>query len=74
VDGPGGRSPPKSRTAFCAFVIVLSNSTLPISFNSDAAAYGGANVGNLGATLQADGSGIELVVPPNGIVVLQRVS
>ena len=43
-------------------------------FNSDAAAYGGANVGNLGATLQADGSGIELVVPANGIVVLQRVS
>jgi 1,4-alpha-glucan branching enzyme len=41
-------------------------------FNSDAAIYGGANVGNLGADLPAIGGRIRLRIPANGLLVLQR--
>jgi 1,4-alpha-glucan branching enzyme len=49
---------------------------LPVSgawreiFNSDATTYGGAGVGNGGATLQ----GMAPVLPANGFVVFRRVS
>jgi len=41
-------------------------------FNSDAARYGGDNVGNAGATLHPDGDRLDVVVPANGFVVLRR--
>jgi 1,4-alpha-glucan branching enzyme len=41
-------------------------------FNSDAARYGGDNVGNLGATLRAASGTLEAVVPANGFVILER--
>ncbi|MGH3823286.1 MAG: alpha amylase C-terminal domain-containing protein [Pseudonocardiaceae bacterium] len=41
-------------------------------FNSDSAAYGGSNVGNVGATLRADGGTLGVVIPANGFVVLER--
>lgn len=42
-------------------------------FNSDAARYGGDNVGNGGATLQANGAELDVVVPANGIIILRRL-
>jgi 1,4-alpha-glucan branching enzyme len=42
------------------------------TFNSDSALYGGANVGNLGAAIPADNGQIELVIPANAVLVLQR--
>jgi 1,4-alpha-glucan branching enzyme len=42
-------------------------------FNSDAAAYGGNNVGNAGRSLAAVGGRFEAVVPANGLVVFKRV-
>ena len=42
------------------------------TFNSDSAIYGGANVGNLGAAIPADDGRIRLLVPANGVLVLQR--
>ena len=42
-------------------------------FNSDAAIYGGDNIGNLGATVDGDGAGVRVVIPANGVVVLQRL-
>ena len=42
------------------------------TFNSDSAIYGGANVGNLGAAIPADDGRIRLLVPANGLLVLQR--
>jgi 1,4-alpha-glucan branching enzyme len=41
-------------------------------FNSDAAVYGGDNVGNYGLTLPAANSRIIVVVPADGFVVLER--
>ena len=41
-------------------------------FNSDAATYGGRNVGNAGATLHASGGSIDVTIPANGLVVLVR--
>ena len=43
-------------------------------FNSDAAVYGGDNVGNGSATLQVNGGQINAVIPAHGFVVLQNVS
>jgi 1,4-alpha-glucan branching enzyme len=43
-------------------------------FNSDAAAYGGANVGNAGAVLQASNGQINAVIPAHGFVVFKKVS
>jgi 1,4-alpha-glucan branching enzyme len=42
-------------------------------FNSDAAAYGGNNVGNSGGTLPAYGGRFQSVIPANGLVVFKRV-
>jgi 1,4-alpha-glucan branching enzyme len=42
------------------------------TFNSDSAIYGGVNVGNLGAAIPADSGQIELVIPANAFLVLQR--
>jgi 1,4-alpha-glucan branching enzyme len=42
-------------------------------FNSDAAIYGGKNIGNLGATVDGDGDGLRVVIPANAVVVLQRL-
>jgi len=42
------------------------------TFNSDAEVYGGANVGNLGAAIPADNGHLRLVIPANGLLVLQR--
>lgn len=41
-------------------------------FNSDAAIYGGRNVGNGGAVLHASGGRLDVKVPANGFVVLVR--
>ncbi len=41
-------------------------------FNSDAALYGGQNVGNGGATLASSPGRLELVIPANGFVVFAR--
>ena len=41
-------------------------------FNSDAAIYGGANVGNLGATIWSSHHRLNAVVPANGFVVLVK--
>jgi 1,4-alpha-glucan branching enzyme len=41
-------------------------------FNSDAAIYGGANVGNFGADLPAGNGRIRLRLPANGLVVLEK--
>jgi 1,4-alpha-glucan branching enzyme len=43
-------------------------------FNSDAAVYGGANVGNGGATLPVNNGQINAVIPAHGFVVFQKVS
>ncbi|MCX5893809.1 MAG: alpha amylase C-terminal domain-containing protein, partial [Deltaproteobacteria bacterium] len=42
-------------------------------FNSDASIYGGRNVGNSGQVIQSAGSGINLVIPANGLVVFHRI-
>ncbi len=43
------------------------------SFNSDAALYGGNNVGNAGAGLPVANGQIQLCIPANGFVVLVKV-
>jgi 1,4-alpha-glucan branching enzyme len=41
-------------------------------FNSDAAIYGGNNVGNLGADLPAGGGRLQLRIPANAVLILQK--
>ena len=41
-------------------------------FNSDAAEYGGWNVGNAGATLRAAGGALTAIIPASGCIVLKR--
>jgi 1,4-alpha-glucan branching enzyme len=41
-------------------------------FNSDAAAYGGWNMGNAGRTLAADNNALNVVIPACGLVVFRR--
>jgi 1,4-alpha-glucan branching enzyme len=41
-------------------------------FNSDAAAYGGSNVGNAGATLIGSNGALNVILPAAGLVVLRR--
>ena len=41
-------------------------------FNSDAAIYGGRNVGNVGATIPSSQGCLDVVVPANGFVVLVK--
>jgi 1,4-alpha-glucan branching enzyme len=43
-------------------------------FNSDAAIYGGENVGNGSATLQVSGGQINAVIPAHGFVVFEKVN
>jgi 1,4-alpha-glucan branching enzyme len=43
-------------------------------FNSDAAIYGGDNVGNSGATLRVNGGQINAVIPAHGFVVFEKTS
>jgi len=43
-------------------------------FNSDAAIYGGDNVGNSGATVQVNSGEINAVIPARGFVVFEKVS
>jgi 1,4-alpha-glucan branching enzyme len=42
------------------------------TFNSDATLYGGNNVGNYGTAIPSSGGRIELRIPANGLLVLQR--
>jgi 1,4-alpha-glucan branching enzyme len=42
-------------------------------FNSDTEAYGGYNIGNLGATIASSHGQIHVIIPANGFVVFQRV-
>jgi 1,4-alpha-glucan branching enzyme len=42
--------------------------------NSDGEAYGGRNIGNAGATLQASNGALNVVLPAAGLVVLRRVT
>jgi 1,4-alpha-glucan branching enzyme len=42
------------------------------TFNSDAGIYGGKDVGNFGAVVPASGGRIQLRLPANGLLVLQR--
>jgi 1,4-alpha-glucan branching enzyme len=41
-------------------------------FNSDAAIYGGSNVGNSGQVIPSGPAGINVVIPANGIVVFHK--
>jgi 1,4-alpha-glucan branching enzyme len=41
-------------------------------FNSDAADYGGQNIGNGGATIQSNQGRLGVVVPANGLIVLVK--
>jgi 1,4-alpha-glucan branching enzyme len=43
-------------------------------FNSDAAVYGGDNVGNGGSTLQVNAGQINAVIPAHGFIVLQKMN
>jgi 1,4-alpha-glucan branching enzyme len=59
------------------YVIQSDPSRLPSglwqeTFNSDASIYGGGNVGNFGAAVPVDNGQIQLRLPANGFVVLQR--
>lgn len=42
------------------------------TFNSDAGIYGGSNVGNYGASIPSNHGRIELRIPANGLLVLQK--
>jgi 1,4-alpha-glucan branching enzyme len=61
------------------YVIATDPGRLPAGgwrevFNSDAAIYGGANVGNGGATLAVSSGQINAVIPAHGFVVFEKVS
>jgi 1,4-alpha-glucan branching enzyme len=61
------------------YVIATDDTRLPTgawreTFNSDSSIYGGNNVGNYGAAIPAAGGRIELRIPANGLLVLQRGS
>ena len=61
------------------YFISTDSSRLPAGgwreiFNSDATIYGGNNVGNSGATLQANGGQINAIIPAHGFVVLEKAS
>jgi 1,4-alpha-glucan branching enzyme len=43
-------------------------------FNSDAAIYGGDDVGNSGASLQVNSGQVNAVIPAHGFVVFEKVS
>lgn len=61
------------------YSIATDSSRLPAGgwqeiFNSDAAIYGGDNVGNGGATLPVSNGQINAVIPAHGFVVLEKVN
>lgn len=61
------------------YAIATDASRLPAGgwrevFNSDAAIYGGANVGNGGAVLPVNNGQIYAVIPAHGFVVFEKVS
>jgi 1,4-alpha-glucan branching enzyme len=41
-------------------------------FSSDAAPYGGNNIGNAGAVIQSNNGRIEVNIPANGLVIFVR--
>jgi 1,4-alpha-glucan branching enzyme len=41
-------------------------------FNSDAAIYGGANIGNYGADVPVSGGRFQARVPANGVLVFRK--
>jgi 1,4-alpha-glucan branching enzyme len=43
-------------------------------FNSDSSAFGGSNIGNAGAAIQADGGVMRVTIPACGVIVLSRSS
>ena len=60
------------------YVIQTDPSRLPgglwrESFNSDAAIYGGHDIGNFGADVPVADGRIQVRVPANGLLVLQNV-
>jgi 1,4-alpha-glucan branching enzyme len=62
---------------FDAYVIQTDAGRLPDGqwrelFNSDAAIYGGDNVGNLGADVDAGGGRLRLRLPANAVLILQK--
>ncbi len=63
--------------SFDTYVIQTDSLRLPEGrwreqFNSDAAIYGGNNVGNAGADLPVYGGRIELRIPANGVLIFAR--
>jgi 1,4-alpha-glucan branching enzyme len=63
---------------FDRYVIETGPDRLPAgswveTFNSDAGLYGGSDVGNFGSTISSGDGRMELRLPANGFVVLQRV-
>jgi 1,4-alpha-glucan branching enzyme len=67
-----------NNTAFAnGYVIAKDLAAIPNGgwkevFNSDAAMYGGQNVGNAGAVIPSSAGRINVVVPANGFVVLVK--
>jgi 1,4-alpha-glucan branching enzyme len=59
------------------YVIRTDPHRLPVgewqeTFNSDGAVYGGNDVGNYGAAIPCSGGSIQIRIPANGLLVLQR--
>jgi len=53
-------------------LLAVPNADWKEIFNSDAAIYGGQNVGNGGATIPSAGGRIQTVIPANGFVILVK--
>lgn len=51
----------------------LSDGMWRETFNSDSVLYGGMNVGNYGAQMPVRNGRLELQLPANGLLVLQRM-
>ena len=59
------------------YVIESASAALPDGnwkeiFNSDAAVYGGANVGNDGATVPSSQGQIQVNIPANGVLIFSK--
>jgi 1,4-alpha-glucan branching enzyme len=53
-------------------LLAIPNARWKEIFNSDAAIYGGQNMGNGGATIPSDQGRLNVVIPANGFVVLVK--
>ena len=53
-------------------LLAIPNASWKEIFNSDAAIYGGQNVGNGGAVIQSGGGRIQVIVPASGFVILVK--